>query len=129
MADKHQGVRTQLDVARQLYKEVNGDKIAFMKRVSSALPTLTVNTARAYFANVDGEAAGNRRFASAVLIGRSNGNQPVSEPVKRTIVVMLEMELTEEEDTFQTAELAVELLNGDMDNQITLIAAAEKSNG
>jgi len=49
-----------------------------------------------------------------------------SEPVKRTIVIMLEMELTEEEDTFQTAELAVELLNGDMDNQVTLIAAAEK---
>jgi len=51
---------------------------------------------------------------------------PVSEPVKRTIIVVLEIEVEEQEDTFQTAELAVELLNGDMDNQVTLIAAAEK---
>ena len=48
---------------------------------------------------------------------------------KRTIVVVLEIEVDDLEDTHQTAELAVELLNGDMDNQVTLVAASEKLSG
>ena len=48
---------------------------------------------------------------------------------KRTIVVVLEIEVDDLEDTHQTAELAVELLNGDMDNQVTLSAASEKLSG
>lgn len=45
---------------------------------------------------------------------------------KRTIIVVMEIEVDQLEDTHQTAELAVELLNDSMDNQITLIAATEK---
>ena len=52
-----------------------------------------------------------------------------SEPVKRTIFVVLEMELTEDEDTYQTADLAVELLNQNLDNDIKLVTATDKVNG
>lgn len=45
---------------------------------------------------------------------------------KRTIIVVMEIEVDQLEDTHQTAELAVELLNDSLDNQITLIAATEK---
>lgn len=53
-------------------------------------------------------------------------SQAIEAVYKRTIIVVMEIEVDDLEDTHQTAELAVELLQRDMDNQITLIAATEK---
>lgn len=120
---------TKLELARKLYDAVKGDQAAFMARVGTEVPLLTKSGAQAYYQNIHREALlkqGWLKNPAPVLIGRSNGNQPVSEPVKRTIVVMLEMELTEEEDTYETAELAVDLLNQNLSNDIKLVAATEK---
>ncbi|MNF15551.1 hypothetical protein D3C80_2182050 [compost metagenome] len=46
-------------------------------------------------------------------------------PGVRKIRVILEMECTEEEDTYQTGELAAELLMQDMGNQAKLISAED----
>jgi len=45
----------------------------------------------------------------------------VAESTKRIAIITLSIELDEDEDAQQTAELAVELLQGDMNNQIALI--------
>lgn len=45
---------------------------------------------------------------------------PSESPVKRSILVVLAIEVGEEEDDFQTAELAVELLSNSMDNKVTM---------
>lgn len=123
---------TKIEAARKLYADVNGNEDAFMARVGTEIPLLTRNGALTYYRNIHYEALRKQGILNdrpAVLIGRSNGNQPIPYTPKRTILVMLEMELTEEEDTYQTAELAVDLLNQNLSNDVKLVAASEKANG
>lgn len=122
---------TKLELARKLYDAVKGDQGAFLARVGTEVPLLTKSGAQAYYHNIHREALlkqGWLKNPTVLTLGSSMRTIDIaSEPVKRTIVVMLEMELTEEEDTHQTAEIAVDLLNQNLSNDIKLVATTEKN--
>lgn len=122
-----------LELARKLYDDVKGNEEAFMARVGTDIPLLTKNGAHAYYINIHREALlkqGWLKNPQPLVLGSATRVIDIgSEPVKRTVIVMLEMELTEEEDTYLTAELAVDLLNQNLSNDVKLVAATEKANG
>lgn len=116
---------SKIERSREVYDEVKGDKKAFVAAMMEE--GMTKTGASCYFANCMGEELGRLRHQNIHLIGRSNGNQPSSEePESRTIVVVMTMELQEGEDVYETAKLAVELLQMDMGNQVQLVSAGEK---
>ncbi|MNK89870.1 hypothetical protein D3C87_1098940 [compost metagenome] len=113
---------TKMELAQLLYKEHDGAKEPIVAELMRA--GVTKSGASTYYMNVHMQEQTRHRV---LTLGSSMRTIDIaSEPVKRTIVVMLEMELTEEEDTYQTAELAVDLLNQNLSNDIKLVAATEK---
>lgn len=115
---------SKIERSREVYEEVNGNKKAFV--VAMMNEGMTKTGASCYFANCMGEELGRLRHQNVHLQGRSNGNLPASEELPRTIVVVMTMELQEEEDPYETAKLAVELLQMDMGNQVQLVSVGEK---
>lgn len=121
-----------LELARKLYAEVKGNEETFVSRALVEIP-LSLMGCKTYFQNLKREQLleeGWLKNPQPLVLGSATRVIDIgSEPVKRTVIVMLEMELTEEEDTYLTAELAVDLLNQNLSNDVKLVAATEKANG
>ena len=116
---------SKIELAKETYAKHNGVKQPFIADMMAA--GMTKTGATTYFANCQqAELARLRATTPPNPQPKSYLQEAVEAAYKRTIIVIMEIEVDELEDTQQTAELAVELLQGDMDNQIKLIAAAEK---
>ena len=114
--------RTKMELARDLYKELNGNKELITAELMRA--GVTKSAASTYYMNCHTQEQTRQRVIT--LGSHVYGDHTASEPVKRTVIVVLEMELTAEEDGYETAVLAVDLLNQSLSNDVKLISTGDK---
>lgn len=115
---------TKMHLSEEVYKKHNGDKDAIVAELMAS--GLSKNGASTYYMNCHQQELTRQRIIAPGIHRKPALQEAVETAYKRTIIVVMEIEVDQLEDTHQTAELAVELLNDSMDNQITLIAASEK---
>lgn len=119
------GRLNKIQLAEVIYKKHDGDKDAVVAEMMAS--GWTKSGASTYYMNCHNQEQIRQRIIAPGTIHRKPALQEAVETAyKRTIIVVMEIEVDQLEDTHQTAEHAVELLNGSLDNQITLIAASEK---
>lgn len=105
-----------IDRARSIFIEVGGNKPAFISAMVSSTG-MDQARARVYYNRV-------RVETTAAL----HAQRRAGEPITRKVVVVLEMELEEHEDSYQTAELMLEIASSRMDNQMAIISVGDKIN-
>lgn len=116
--------RTVMHITEEIYKKHDGNKEAIVAELVAS--GMTKNGAATYYMNCHQQELIRQRIIAPGVHRKPALQEAVETAYKRTIIVVMEIEVDQLEDTHQTAELAVELLNDSMDNQITLIAASEK---
>lgn len=98
---------TMLDKARQVFVSAQGNEREFIRLMQGH--GLTKNGAQAYYTKcLQLAVEGARRVAG------------------RKVTVVIELTLQEHEDVQQTAELAVDLLNKSIDNNVVLVSVREE---
>lgn len=117
------------DRATEAFKEAGGERKLFMRLMTSGPNAATYNGASACFRLLEEEARQVTRLVQRLNPPRLQVPIPAPTPSTRTMVMVIEVEIGTEEDAFQTAELATQLLTTGMDNTITLQSVGEKVNG
>lgn len=116
--------RTVMHITEEIYKKHDGNKEAIVAELVAS--GMTKNGASTYYMNCHQQESIRQRIIAPGVHRKPALQEAVETAYKRTIIVVMAIEVDQLEDTHQTAELAVQLLNDSMDNQITLIAATEK---